>query len=96
MKIGIDIGRQQVIDMLCYVLNDKEIMGKDIFGKKRIPKVVGGIIHYLENVFTVAWGQDPETRNQRKKLDEGLYAIVGEENFAPFPERYEYIKECNL
>lgn len=96
LKIGIDIGRQQVVDMLCYVLNDKEIMGKDIFGKKRLLKVVGGLNHYLEDVFTVAWGQDPETYYQRVKLDEGLRAIVGEENFAPFLERYEYIKECDL
>ena len=96
LKIGIDIGRQQVVDMLCLVLNDKAIMKKDIFGKKRLLTVIQGLNHYLGDVYTVAWGQEDESYYQRKKLDDNLLGIFGPELFCPFQERYDHVKECNL
>lgn len=96
LTIGIDIGRQQIVDMLCFVLNDKEIMGKDVFGSKRLLKVSSGLHHYLHDVFHDAYGQEEETYYQRVKMDEGLRAIVGDELFVPFLDRYPHIKDCDL
>lgn len=96
LKIGIDIGRQQVVDMLCFVLNDKDIMHKDVFGKNRLVKVCDGLNHYLNDVFPDAYGQEEETYYQRVKMDEGLRAIVGDELFVPFLQRYPRIKDCDL
>lgn len=39
---GLESGRQQIIDMLCLVLHDPEIMGKDTFGRDRLLKVIKG------------------------------------------------------
>ena len=39
----LEMGRQQIIDMLALVLHDGEIMGKDTFGHERLMKVIVGI-----------------------------------------------------
>lgn len=43
---GLQSGRQQILDMVSLVLRDPEIMGKDIFGKDRLLKVVQGVGDY--------------------------------------------------
>ena len=40
---GLQMGRQQIIDMLCLVLHDPEVIGKDTFGRERLNKVVAAI-----------------------------------------------------
>ena len=32
-EAGLQSGRQQIMDMMSLVLNDKDIMGKDVFGR---------------------------------------------------------------
>ena len=44
---GLRSGRQQIIDMVSLVLRDPDIMGRDIFGKDRLLKVVNGIGKYI-------------------------------------------------
>ena len=43
LDVGLHCGRQQILDMMTLVLRDPSIMGKDIFGKDRLMKVVKGI-----------------------------------------------------
>lgn len=38
-EVGCDTTAQQFFDFLCLVLNDPEIMGKDVFGAKRLLKI---------------------------------------------------------
>lgn len=45
---GLQMGRQQILDLMCIVLNDPDIMGKDTFGKDRLLKVVKGIGEYID------------------------------------------------
>ena len=90
--IGIQMGRQQIIDMMCVVLNDPEIMGKDTFGKERLLKVVKGIGDYID-VFQKAWERDDETDYYRDKLDGWLARIYGEELHDSFAKRYEYCSD---
>ena len=57
---GLQSGRQQIIDMLTLVLRDESIMGKDTFGKKRLPKIIKGIGEYID-LYQPAWGKTDET-----------------------------------
>ena len=45
---GLQMGRQQILDMMCITLNDPDIMSKDTFGKDRLLKVVNGIGDYID------------------------------------------------
>lgn len=91
---GLQMGRQQILDMMCIVLNDPDIMGKDIFGKDRLLKVVKGVGDYID-VFQKAWERDDETDYYREKLDARLAQIYGEGMHDTFAQRYEYCTEFN-
>ena len=47
-RAGEQTGRQVVLDMMVLTLRDPEIMGKDVFGKDRLMKVVNGIGWYID------------------------------------------------
>lgn len=83
---------QFMTDTLMLTLNDPEVMGKDVFGKERITKVV------------LAWGKvfdryhgALERCNEadyfQAKMDEALERILGKEGFVPFSKRYDWIKK---
>lgn len=91
-EAGLQMGRQQILDMMSIVLNDPDIMGKDTFGKERLIKVVKGIGEYID-VFQKAWERDDETDYYRTKMDEKLAKIYGEGMHDTFHERYEFCKE---
>ena len=59
-EAGLQSGRQQIIDMVSLVLRDPDIMGKDIFGKDRLLKVVKGIGKYIDK-YQPAWEKNDET-----------------------------------
>ena len=70
-------------------LRDPEIMGKDIFGKDRLLKVVKGIEKYMD-IFDQAFQATDETDYYRAKLDAALAEAFGEEMHDTFSQRYEY------
>lgn len=88
-QAGLQSGRQQILDMLSIVLNDPDIMGKDVFGKDRLLKVVNGVGEYID-VFQKAWEKNDETDYWRVKLDAHLARIYGEGMHDTFEKRYEY------
>lgn len=82
---------QFMTDTLMLTLNDSDVMGKDVFGKKRLTKVV------------IAWGkkydkyhpafEDGDERDYYQvKLDESIKKIMGDD-MVPFAERYDWVKE---
>lgn len=82
---------QYMTDTLVLTLNDPEVMGKDVFGQKRLLKVIE------------AWGKKYdefhgalETRDDADyhqiKLDQCLAAIFGE-NMKKFGERYTWLTD---
>ena len=85
-------GRQQIIDMMSLVLRDPDIMGKDVFGKDRLLKVVNGIGEYIDT-YQKAWEKDDETDYYRAKLDEALADAYGEGMHDTFLKRYEVAPE---
>ena len=92
MDIGAVFGRQQIIDMISLVLNDPQIMGKDVFGKERLTKIISGIDDYLDKYY-LAWRKHDEADYYRVKLDEALKKIYGEEMHDSFMQRYDFMKE---
>ena len=91
-KAGEQTGRQVVLDMMVLALRDPEIMGKDIFGKDRLLKVVKGIEKYMD-IFDQAFQATDETDYYRAKLDAALADAFGEGMHNTFLQRYELAKE---
>ena len=91
---GLQSGRQQIIDMVSLVLRDPDIMGKDVFGKERLLKVVKGVSDYID-YYQKAWEKDDETDYYRAKLDDALEEAYGAGNYDNFMQRYEYAPEYN-
>ena len=89
---GLQSGRQQILDMMSLVLRDPDIMGKDIFGKDRLNKVVKGIGEYIDT-YEKAWQKNDETDYYQKKLDAALAEAYGEELHDSFYKRYEFAPE---
>lgn len=86
---GLQSGRQQILDMMCISLNDPDIMGKDVFGKDRLLKVVKAIGDNID-YYQKAWERDDETDYYRAKLDNLLAKIYGKGMHDTFDQRYEF------
>ena len=89
---GLRCGRQQIIDMMSLVLRDPKIMGKDIFGKDRLNKLVIGIQEKIE-YFQPAWEKTDETDYYQAKMDAELADAYGEKLADSFHIRYEFAPE---
>lgn len=89
---GLQMGRQQILDMMSIVLNDPDIMGKDVFGKDRLLRVISGIGQYID-VFQKAWERTDETDYYREKMDEKMAKIYGDGMNDSFIQRYEYCSD---
>lgn len=88
-KAGMQTGRQQIMDMVSLVLRDPDIMGRDIFGKDRLIKVIKGVEAYM-GIYEKAWQRDPETDYYRDKMDEALAEAYGDGLRDTFAVRYEF------
>ena len=92
LDVGLQCGRQQILDMMTLVLRDPSIMGKDIFGKDRLLKVVKGIGDCIDK-YESAWQKNDDSDYYQKKLDDALAEAYGEEMFDSFHKRYEFAPE---
>lgn len=91
-EAGCDITAQQFFDFLCLVLNDPDIMGKDVFGEKRLLKIHEEL-KKVDKYFSEAFVNSQESDYYQEKLDALLRKIFGE--IDPFNVRYPYLKEWN-
>lgn len=91
---GLQMGRQQILDMMSISLNDPDVMGKDVFGKGRLLKLLESIGKNID-YFQKAWERHDETDYYRDKLDGWLARIYGEGMHDTFTKRYEYCTEFN-
>lgn len=91
-EAGLQMGRQQILDMMSLVLNDPDIMGRDTFGKDRLIKVVNGIGEYIDK-YQPAWEKSDDTDYYQVKLDDALTKIYGDGLADSFYKRYEFAPE---
>lgn len=89
---GLQSGRQQILDMVSLVLRDPDIMGKDIFGKDRLMRVIKGVGEYIDK-YQPAWERSDETDYYQNRLDAALAEAYGEGLHDSFHKRYEYAPE---
>lgn len=91
LDIGVDSGAQRIIDYLQVVLHDPKVMGKDVFGTKRLRKVLAAIDE-RDKYYAKAYTLDKEADKLQEELDRELKGIWGEEAYS-FDERQPYIKK---
>ena len=91
-EVGCDTTAQQFFDFLCLVLNDPDIMGKDVFGADRLHKIHNAL-KAVDKQYSEAWTHSQESDYYQEKLDTRLRQIFGE--IDPFNVRYPYLKEWN-
>lgn len=82
---------QYMVDIFMIVLNDPVVMGKDVFGKKRLQKVIGAWSKAFDKYALALTSQD-EADYWQEKLDQRLASILGEKDLIPFEKRYDWIK----
>lgn len=82
---------QFMTDTLMVTLNDPAVMGKDVFGKQRIKKVVEAWGKAFDK-YHGALEKNDEADYWQEKLDQQLRAILGDE-LVPFPKRYDWIPQ---
>ena len=82
---------QFMADMIVLTLNDPDVMGKDVFGKKRINKVLEGLSKKYDKYCAALYPGD-EADYHQIKLDERLSQIFGDD-FDKFGERYYWLKD---
>ena len=92
LDVGLQCGRQQILDMMSIVLNDPEIMKKDTFGRERLMIVVKAIGDRID-LYQPAWTKSDEADYYQRKMDDVLTRIYGTELFDSFHKRYEYSPE---
>lgn len=99
-KLAVDTYRQAerdtyiqfMTDTLVLTLNDPDVMGKDVFGKKRIMKVVEAWAKTFSK-YEVALTKSDEADYFQEKLDDRLAAILGRDTLVPFSKRYDWVKD---
>lgn len=75
-------------DALTLVLNDPEVMGKDVFGRKRLNKLYEALNAKISEILPGMSGAD-NASHIRRLVDDELRKICGDD-FASWEERYEY------
>lgn len=77
---------QLCLDVMTLVLNDPEVMGKNVMGKSRLQKIGEAFNRYYKEC-SLALTKDVEASYIREKIDQRLIEIWGED-FDRWPARY--------
>ena len=91
LDIGIECGKQQIMDYMTIVLRDPNVVGSDIFGRERIDKVFAAI-EALDKEFVDAYTLKVEADYLQETLDRKLREVYGDE-LVTFRERQPHIKQ---
>lgn len=91
LDIGMESGKQQIMDYLTLALRDPDVVGSNIFGKERIVKVFAAI-EALDREFSDAYTVKVEADHLQEKLDRMLREVYGDE-LLPFRVRQPHIKQ---
>ena len=94
LNAGWETGMQFVADCFQTVLNDPDVMGKDVFGSKRIKRICDEVRRRIDYYFDALYIRNPESDVMQEKLDAVLRRLWGDE-LIPFPERYPMLRRCS-
>lgn len=95
LKIGTEVGQQQVFDALALALRDPAVMGaKGVLGPAKV-KTVCQRVQEIVQEFADAWSPGPEQDYQQDRLDRALKDIFGGD-LQPFAVRYPFIKDQKI
>lgn len=90
-EIVSDWTAQLCLDTLAEVLNDKDVMGRDTFGAKRLMRICEAFNKRWE-INRIALLNHPEAEYRRVKIDQAQAAIFGPD-YLHWHERYHYWDE---
>ena len=87
---GEQMGMQKMWDYIQLTLRDPKVMGKDVFGKKRLEAVYENL-KVLADKYHICFTDDKEADYYQEEMD-GLLK-PGCDEFYPFYERYPNMKQ---
>ena len=93
LDIGVQCGKQQIVDYIACVLRNPKYVGKDIFGRDRLDMVMVGLEEY-DKKYSGAYTTDKEADVKQEHLDDELREAYGDE-LVPFAERQPYVIQMN-
>ena len=91
LATGISMGMQLTSDFFQIALRDPEVMGKDIFGRGRIEKIVDKTME-LDDYFNLAFSDHVEAEMYQEEMDR-LLREIWKDDLLPFQERYDKLKK---
>ena len=91
LDAGEEMGLQKMWDYMQIALRDPEIMGKDVFGRKRLEKLFYKAKE-LADYFHTAFTDDKEADLVQRDMDAALREIWGDD-LNTFYERYPELKQ---
>ena len=91
LDTGEEMGIQKICDYLHIALRDPEVMGKDVFGRKRLEKLFKKL-NELANYYHTAFTDDKEADLVQRDMDASLREIWGDD-LNTFYERYPELKQ---
>lgn len=90
---GLSMGMQIAGDYFQMSLRDPNVMGRDIFGRGRIEKIMKNTMK-LDDYFSPAFSNDVETERYQEEMDR-LLREIWEDDLVPFDQRYPNLKKCS-
>ena len=93
LDVGEEMGIQKICDYLHVALRDPEVVGKDIYGRKRFDKLFKKL-NELANYYQTAFTDDKEADVVQEDLDRNLKEVYGDD-FQDFHTRYPYVKQLD-
>ena len=91
LDIGMESGKQQIMDYLTIALRDPDVVKDDIFGRKRIDKVFAKI-EALDKEYADAYTTKAEADVLQERLDRKLREVY-RDKLVPFQVRQPHIKQ---
>lgn len=91
LDAGEQMGLQKMWDYIQIALRDPQIMGKDVFGRKRLEALYKKCSQ-LADRYHAAFTDDVEADHRQEEMDKLLGEIWGED-LSPFYERYPQLKK---
>ena len=85
LDAGMSCGKQQMVDYITLVLRDPDYIGKDVFGRERIEKVLAGL-EYYDRLYKDAYTVKKEADVWQERLDKKLREVYGDD-LVPFAQR---------